>query len=40
MNNIKRYYIDLVGRQMAECDDVELLDFIYRLLVKSNKNDR
>lgn len=33
----KQEYIEAIDKIMARCDDIELLDFIYQILVKSEK---
>ena len=33
----KEAYVEAIDEIMARCDDIELLDFIYQILVKSEK---
>lgn len=33
----KGAYVEAIDKIMARCDDIELLDFIYQILVKSEK---
>lgn len=34
---MKNEYIDAITKELKESNDIELLDFIYQLLVKSKK---
>ena len=33
----KEAYVEAIDKIIARCDDIELLDFIYQFLVKSEK---
>lgn len=37
---MKTEYIEAITKELEKCDDIELLDFMYQLLVKSLKNER
>lgn len=34
---MKEEYIEYINKQLEKCEDIELLDLIFQLLVKSNK---
>lgn len=34
---MKNEYIEAITKELERCDDIELLDFIHQLLVKSRK---
>lgn len=36
MSDEKRFYVDHIDSAIKECNDIELLDLVWKLLVKSN----
>lgn len=37
MEEMKKFYAERIDELVQKCDDIELLDFIYQLMVKESK---